>query len=114
MLAFPIPLILSCVLFLNPNAGIWVISWIILGLFGFGFIFAMNSALHSYLVLSLSFNEEAPLDVGFYYMSNSVGRLIGTLLSGILYQLGGVSLCLLITSLMLIGSSLIVRKLSKA
>ncbi|MGY9034624.1 MAG: organoarsenical effux MFS transporter ArsJ [Rhodobacterales bacterium] len=114
MLAFPIPLILSCVLFLNPNAGIWVISWIILGLFGFGFIFAMNSALHSYLVLALSFNEEAPLDVGFYYMSNSVGRLIGTLLSGILYQLGGVSLCLLITSLMLIGSSLIVRKLSKA
>jgi len=73
----------------------------------------MNSALHSYLVLSLSFNEEAPLDVGFYYMSNSVGRLIGTLLSGILYQLGGVSLCLLITSLMLIGSSLIVRKLSR-
>ena len=113
MLAFPIPLILSCVLFFNPNAGIWVISWIILGLFGFGFIFAMNSALHSYLVLSLSSNEEASLDVGFYYMSNAVGRLIGTLLSGILYQLGGVSLCLLITSLMLVGSSLIVRKLTK-
>ncbi len=114
MFAFPIPLILSCVLFFNLNASFWLIIWIILGLFCFGFIFAINSALHSYLILSLSSNEEASLDVGFYYMSNAIGRLMGTLLSGILYQLGGVPLCLLITSLMLVGSSLTVRKLTTA
>ena len=101
MLAFPIPLILSCVLFFNPNAGIWVISWIILGLFGFGFIFAMNSALHSFLILSLTDAKRVTMDVGFYYMANSVGRLVGTVLSGFTYQMGGLSLCLGTATLMI-------------
>lgn len=77
----------------------------------FGFIFAVNSALHSYLILALSSKERISLDVGFYYMANSGGRLIGTLLSGVIYQTGGLSLCLLGTSVMLVISSIAISRL---
>ena len=87
----PIPLILSCLLYFNSNLNTAVIISVILGLFVFGFIFAINSSIHSYLILALSSKDKVAMDVGFYYSSNAVGRLIGTLLSGILYQIGGVS-----------------------
>ena len=58
------------------------------GLVVFGAVFAMNSALHSYLVLALSDEDEVALDVGFYYSANAAGRLVGTLLSGVLYLWG--------------------------
>jgi len=77
----------------------------------FGFIFAVNSSLHSYLILALSSKERISLDVGFYYMANSGGRLIGTLLSGVIYQTGGLSLCLLGTSVMLAISSMAISQL---
>ena len=55
----------------------------------FGGVFALNSSLHSYLILALSRSERVSMDVGFYYMSNAAGRLTGTLLSGITFQMGG-------------------------
>jgi predicted MFS family arabinose efflux permease len=61
------------------------------GLALFGVVFALNSSVHSYLVLAYSEADRVSLSVGFYYMANACGRLIGTLLSGLLYQLAGVS-----------------------
>ena len=61
---------------------------IIIGLIIFGFIFAMNSSTHSYLILAYSDNEKVSLNVGYYYMANAAGRLLGTLLSGLLFMLG--------------------------
>lgn len=67
-------------------------SWIMLGgLTLFGVVFALNSSVHSYLVLAYSESDRVSLSVGFYYMANAAGRLIGTLLSGVLYQVGGVN-----------------------
>lgn len=67
---------------------------IIAGLLMFGGIFAVNSALHSYLILSFTDAKRVTMDVGFYYMANAAGRLAGTVLSGFTYQLGGLPLCL--------------------
>jgi hypothetical protein len=61
------------------------------GLAAFGFVFALNSSLHSYLVLAYSDVDRAAMNVGFYYMANAGGRLLGTLLSGLLYQAAGVT-----------------------
>jgi MFS family permease len=64
------------------------------GLILFGIVFAMNSALHSYLILAYSDSDKAALNVGFYYMANAGGRLFGTLLSGLVYQWQGLSGCM--------------------
>jgi predicted MFS family arabinose efflux permease len=70
-------------------------QWAIIGgLALFGFVFALNSAVHSYLVLDYTDGDKVALNVGFYYMANAGGRLIGCLLSGVLYQLAGLSGCL--------------------
>ena len=110
--AVPIPLILSCLLFFNSNLNLVIIISVILGLFVFGFIFAINSSLHSYLILAFSSKDNVAMDVGFYYSSNAVGRLIGTLLSGILYQIGGLSLSLFCTSIFLVFSCFSIKRLS--
>ena len=57
----------------------------------FGFAFAVNSSVHSYLVLAYAGSEKAAEDVGFYYAANALGRFFGTLLSGLLYQWGGLA-----------------------
>lgn len=67
---------------------------LISGLIVFGIVFAVNSSLHSYLIVSYAKDDGVSLDVGFYYMANALGRLVGTLLSGYLYQQGGLPLCL--------------------
>ncbi len=72
----------------------WLLPIMIAGLLLFGVVFALNSALHSYLILAFSTSARVTMDVGFYYMSNAAGRLLGTLLSGLSYQLGGLPLCL--------------------
>lgn len=60
------------------------------GLIVYGLVFAVNSSLHSYLILAYSeTDDDVALDVGFYYSANAMGRLIGTLLSGLLYLWGG-------------------------
>ena len=64
------------------------------GLVVFGVVFALNSSLHSFLVLAFADDDQVALDVGFYYSANAAGRLVGTLLSGALYVWGGVSLAL--------------------
>ncbi|MGM0462545.1 MAG: organoarsenical effux MFS transporter ArsJ [Fibrobacterota bacterium] len=60
------------------------------GLFLFGVVFALNSSVHSFLVLDYADGKKAAVNVGFYYMANAMGRLLGTLLSGLLFQWGGV------------------------
>ena len=62
---------------------------IVVGLAAFGVVFAMNSSIHSYLVLAYTDVESVSLNVGFYYMANAGGRLLGTLLSGWVYLAGG-------------------------
>lgn len=66
----------------------------------FGAVFAVNSSLHSYLIVSYAGRDGVSLDVGFYYMANAMGRLIGTLLSGWIYQAYGMHACLWLSSLM--------------
>lgn len=84
---------------------------LIAGLLAFGAVFAVNSALHSYLILAYAGAGRVSMDVGFYYMSNAAGRLIGTLLSGISYQLGGLPLCLTAAGVMAAFSALAARRL---
>lgn len=64
------------------------------GLAIFGVVFALNSSVHSYLILSYSERDEVAQSVGFYYMANAAGRLVGTVLSGVLFQLAGLNGCL--------------------
>jgi predicted MFS family arabinose efflux permease len=63
-------------------------------LIGFGIVFALNSAVHSYLILSYTDSDKVAMNVGFYYMANACGRLVGTILSGLLYQYFGLVGCL--------------------
>ena len=74
---------------------------IFLGLFIFCFIFAVNSSIHSFLILKFSKKKNVTLDVGFYYMANATGRLAGTILSGLTFQLGGLTLSLITASIMI-------------
>lgn len=71
-----------------------VTTAIVGGLVVFGVVFAMNSSLHSFLVLVFSDDDEVALDVGFYYSANAAGRLVGTLLSGVLYLWGDLTAAL--------------------
>lgn len=77
------------------------------GLMVFGVLFAVNSSLHSYLIVSYAKEDGVSLDVGFYYMSNAMGRLIGTVLSGWIYQVYGLSACLWISSAFVLLAALI-------
>jgi predicted MFS family arabinose efflux permease len=74
---------------------------LVAGLAVFGVAFAINSSLHSYLILAYAGSEKAAEDVGFYYAANAAGRFSGTLLSGLLYQWGGLTACLAGSALML-------------
>nr|WP_090447162.1 organoarsenical effux MFS transporter ArsJ [Pseudomonas benzenivorans] len=77
------------------------------GLLLFGALFAVNSSLHSYLIVSYAQEDGVSLDVGFYYMSNALGRLLGTLLSGWVYQAYGLPACLWISSAFVLLAALI-------
>ena len=74
---------------------------VVAGLALFGLPFAVNSSLHSYLILAYAGSEKAAEDVGFYYAANAMGRLFGILLSGVLYQIGGMTACLIGSAAML-------------
>ncbi len=84
---------------------------IIVGLLVFGVVFAFNSAVHSYLVLAFTDDDKVALNVGFYYMANSAGRLAGTVLSGLIYQFYGVVGCLWASTLMVLAAGMISLKL---
>ncbi|WP_439153981.1 organoarsenical effux MFS transporter ArsJ [Yoonia sp.] len=89
-----VPAVLTIAVFLSPGPTTWLTITLVAGLLVFGAIFAVNSALHSYLVLAFTQTERVTMDVGFYYMANAAGRLIGTLLSGLTYQIGGLAFVL--------------------
>jgi predicted MFS family arabinose efflux permease len=76
---------------------------LVAGLAIFGLPFAVNSSLHSYLILAYAGSEKAAEDVGFYYAANAVGRLVGIILSGLLYQLAGIGGCLIGSAVMLLS-----------
>lgn len=80
-------------------------------LFIFGFVFAINSSIHSFLILKFTDKNRVTLDVGFYYMSNAFGRLMGTLLSGLSYQYGGFSACVLVATILLFINRISIKKL---
>lgn len=77
------------------------------GLLLFGVLFAVNSSLHSYLIVSYAREDGVSLDVGFYYMSNALGRLLGTLLSGWVFQAHGLAACLWVSTAFVLLAALI-------
>ncbi len=85
---------------------------ILVGLIIFGVVFALNSSLHSYLILAYSQGDEVSTDVGFYYSANAAGRLVGTLLSGLLYLWGGIELALWGSTLFVLITWLLSQRLS--
>ncbi|CAQ80500.1 MFS transporter [Aliivibrio salmonicida LFI1238] len=86
---------------------------IVIGLLMFGAVFAVNSSLHSYLIVSYAKGDGVSVDVGFYYMANAMGRLIGTILSGLVFQVAGFAACLWVSFGFLLLSTLISIKLPK-
>ena len=106
-----LPALLAALVWFAPAPAPWLTGTLIAGLLGFGAIFAINSALHSYLILAFTKAERVTMDVGFYYMANAAGRLIGTLLSGLSYQWGGLPACLGVAAVMLALSGLLARQL---
>ena len=85
---FPVGISLALIQGLPPG------SALVIGLILFGAVFAINSAVHSYLILAYSDFEKVSMNVGFYYMANAGGRLAGTVLLGLIYQTQGLEGCL--------------------
>ncbi|PUA30405.1 MAG: MFS transporter [Cellvibrio sp. 79] len=83
---------------LGFNSSLPIEAVLIGGLLIFGAVFAINSSLHSYLIVNYAKSDGVSLDVGFYYMANALGRLVGTLLSGWIYQTEGLVACLWVSS----------------
>ncbi|GKW49960.1 MFS transporter [Halomonas sp. NCCP-2165] len=83
------------------------VSWLVLGLLAFGVLFAVNSSWHSYLIVHYARADGVSMDVGFYYMANAMGRLIGTLLSGWLYMQYGLGACLWVAAALVAASALL-------
>ena len=94
-----IPALLAVLLATAPFARLDLV--VVLGLALFGFAFAVNSSLHSYLILAYAGSKKAAEDVGFYYAANAAGRLGGIVLSGALYQVAGMTGCLIGSAVML-------------
>ena len=102
-----LPAIIGTAVLLN-----WEIEAVlVLGLLVFGAVFAVNSSVHSYLIVAWARHDGVSLDVGFYYMANAAGRLIGTILSGLIYQQWGLATCLFASALLVLCSALLARRL---
>jgi len=104
-----IPLAIAVMLYCEVDA----VHCVVIGLLVFGAVFAINSAVHSYLIVSYAREEGVSLDVGFYYMANAAGRLIGTVLSGAVYQWAGFEACLLVSTLFIVVSSFVAVRLPR-
>ena len=83
-----------------------IVYVVTVGLLLFALLFAMNSALHSYLIVRVARADGASLDIGFYYMANAGGRLAGTVASGALFQVFGLDACLWVSALMIAFASI--------
>ena len=99
-----IPALIGVALWRDANVAVAITA----GLAAFGVVFAMNSSIHSYMVLAYTDAESVSLNVGFYYMANAAGRLAGTLLSGLTYQIGGLPLMLGVAAFMVALSAMMV------
>ncbi|WP_076412093.1 organoarsenical effux MFS transporter ArsJ [Shewanella sp. UCD-KL12] len=99
--AIPALIALALMFNLSPQLSL------LIGLMVFGAVFAVNSSLHSFLIVHYASDDGVSLDVGFYYMANAMGRLIGTVLSGYVYQVAGLEACLWISSVMLAMTAVI-------
>jgi hypothetical protein len=107
LLAFLPAALGAAMLFEPPHADIVIAA----GLALFGFVFAVNSSVHSYLVLAYAGSEKAAEDVGFYYAANATGRFAGILLSGLLYGVGGIEACLWGSAAMLLACWIVTLRL---
>ena len=87
---------------------------VVAGLIAFGIVFALNSAVHSYLILAYTDSDKVAMNVGFYYMANACGRLAGTILSGLLYQYFGLIGCLWACVGLVLASAALARLLPSA
>ncbi len=103
--AFPVGIALG--LASGADAAIVLVTGLIL----FGVVFAMNSAVHSYLILAYADGDKVAMNVGFYYMANAFGRLAGTVLSGLIYQWQGLEACLWLSSAFVVAAGLLSRML---
>jgi hypothetical protein len=109
-----VPVILTGAALAAGQPQSWLTVLLVVGLLLFGGLFAVNSALHSYLILAFTKAERVTMDVGFYYMANAGGRLLGTVLSGLTYQLGGLPLMLGTASAMVALSAVAAGRLGRA
>lgn len=98
-------------LYLSTN--FMLATGLIIGLIIFGFLFALNSSVHSYLIVHYAKADGVSLDVGFYYMANAMGRLLGTLLSGWIYQQWGMAACLWCSALLIALASVVSVRLPR-
>jgi hypothetical protein len=110
-LLLAVPAALTVAVLVADGSADWLTVTLVGGLLAFGGIFAVNSALHSYLILAFTRAERVTMDVGFYYMANAAGRLSGTVLSGATYQLGGLPLMLGTAAAMVAASALAAGRL---
>ena len=110
-LLFVVPVVLTGAALAAGQPAPWLTAMLIAGLLVFGVLFAVNSALHSYLILAFSRDERVTMDVGFYYMANAGGRLLGTVMSGLTYQAGGLALMLATAAALVAVSALAAGRL---
>lgn len=85
---------------------------LVIGLLVFSVVFAVNSSLHSYVIIALAKIDGVSMEVGFYYMANAMGRLLGTILSGVAFQLYGIESCLIISAFLVLVSGIFIKKVS--
>ncbi|TNF06940.1 MAG: MFS transporter [Gammaproteobacteria bacterium] len=104
-----VPVLIATALTLDWQANTALVS----GLMLFGVLFAVNSSLHSYLIVSYAREDGVSLDVGFYYMANAMGRLVGTVLSGWLFQISGLAACLWVSALLIAAAAIISLRLPR-
>ena len=108
-------LLVQCVLLSSSvSLDYYVDSSLLIGLFVFAAVFALNSAQHSYLIIKYADKNAVAVDVGFYYMANATGRLAGTVLSGWLYQSYGLAACLWVSVLFVALASYFATKLPRS
>jgi len=109
-----VTLLFALLLFYATKLNFSAESIIIVGLFIFGGVFAVNSALHSYVIVAMAKEDGVSMDVGFYYMANALGRLLGTVMSGVIYQLTNLITCLIISAIFAVLSAFLIKRISIA
>ncbi len=105
--------VLTALIAIGVQSGLSPWVTVVGGLGLFGLIFAVNSSVHSYLILAYTESDQAALNVGFYYMANAMGRLIGTLLSGVVFQAAGLTGCLYVSAAFVVAAALLSQKLPR-